>query len=347
VQRFDIAVIGAGFFGAMMARELARTNPQRRVILLEREATLLARASRFNQARLHGGYHYPRSFLTAYRARQNYPKFSAEFAAAVVPGVRHHYAIARHNSKVASAHFERFAHHIGAPLSAPDDDILALLDLSRIEALYAVDEQVFDANVLARLLAVELQQAAVTVALETQVDEIHSSPTGGLELRLASGEVLHCARCYNATYAALDQFDGSLTDTLKIEAATLLLLAPPAALSGAALTIMDGPFFSFLPFPTQNAYSLSHVRYTPQGENPTSALIERIRRDVARLAPGLTDFEVQGSWTEKKCVLARHEIDDGRPILFKPSPTLPGLWHVLGAKLDNVYDVLAAIKVDD
>lgn len=346
MERVDVAVIGAGFFGAMMARTLARANPRQRVILLERENTLLARASRFNQARLHGGYHYPRSFLTAYRARQNYPTFNAEFGAAVVPGIRHHYAIARHNSKVAAAHFERFAQHIGAPLQPPDESIRALLDPSRIEALYAVDEQVFDADVLAQLLAQQLAQAGVTPVFGTAVDSIRPAPSGGLELVLSSGAVLHTARCYNATYAALDQFDGSLGDALKIEAATLLMLAPPAALAGAALTIMDGPFFSLLPYPTQNAYSLSHVRYTPGGANPTSALIERIRRDVARLAPGLADFEVRGSWTEKKCVLARHEIDDGRPILFKPSPTLPGLWHVLGAKLDNVYDVLAAIASD-
>jgi len=71
------AVIGGGFFGCSLA--LALRARGERVTLLEREANLMVRASANNQARVHGGYHYPRSILTGLRSRLNYPRFVAEF----------------------------------------------------------------------------------------------------------------------------------------------------------------------------------------------------------------------------------------------------------------------------
>src|SRR4051812_44592454 len=91
--RFDAVVIGGGFYGARLAlhlRQLGRT-----VLLLEREAALLRRASLVNQARVHGGYHYPRSILTSLRSRRNYARFHEEYRDCVVDSFAHYYAIAR------------------------------------------------------------------------------------------------------------------------------------------------------------------------------------------------------------------------------------------------------------
>src|SRR5271167_4848375 len=65
-QRWDVVVAGGGFFGCMVALD-ARTRFQR-VLLVERETELLQRASYANQARVHNGYHYPRSLLTGLRS---------------------------------------------------------------------------------------------------------------------------------------------------------------------------------------------------------------------------------------------------------------------------------------
>ncbi len=39
----------------------------------------MSRASYNNQARVHNGYHYPRSILTALRSRISFPRFVDEF----------------------------------------------------------------------------------------------------------------------------------------------------------------------------------------------------------------------------------------------------------------------------
>ena len=68
---YDAVIIGGGFYGAAIAIYLVKQRGFRRVALVEREAALLMRASYNNQARVHNGYHYPRSFTTAYRSRVN------------------------------------------------------------------------------------------------------------------------------------------------------------------------------------------------------------------------------------------------------------------------------------
>lgn len=61
----DAIIIGGGFYGAAIAIYLAKERGLKRIMLIEREPALLKRASYNNQARVHNGYHYPRSFTTA------------------------------------------------------------------------------------------------------------------------------------------------------------------------------------------------------------------------------------------------------------------------------------------
>ena len=53
--------IGGGFFGMYLSVYFARKGHE--VILSEKENDFMQRASYVNQARVHNGYHYPRSIL--------------------------------------------------------------------------------------------------------------------------------------------------------------------------------------------------------------------------------------------------------------------------------------------
>ena len=77
-MKTDILVIGGGFFGMHIADYFARKG--RMTMLVERETEFMRRASYVNQARVHNGYHYPRSVLTALRSRISFPVFCREFA---------------------------------------------------------------------------------------------------------------------------------------------------------------------------------------------------------------------------------------------------------------------------
>ena len=74
----DTAVVGGGFL-APASRSMLRSFGQQ-VVIIERGPTLLGRASLRNQARVHNGYHYPRSILTSLRSRLNYARFLGEYS---------------------------------------------------------------------------------------------------------------------------------------------------------------------------------------------------------------------------------------------------------------------------
>ena len=44
-----------------------------------------------------------------------------------------------------------------------------------------------------------------------------------------------------------------------------------------------------------------------------------------------------------KTVLVKSERDDGRPILLHPHAEAPGIISIMGAKIDNIYDLFEVL----
>ncbi len=358
----DAVVIGGGFYGCAIAAYLAKQRHLGSVVLVERESALMKRASYNNQARVHNGYHYPRSYTTAHRSRINSPRFVRDWPSAVKKDFTKLYAIARRNSKVTSRQFQRFCREIGASLAPADLSFRQMFEPRLIEDVFFAEEYVFDATELARCAAEELAECGLPILFQTIANEICSTGPGRLNLKLTSvdghTENIDCRYVFNCTYSELNQLGGGFPGTvtpLKQEITEMALMQVPPAISGVGITVMDGPFFSMLPFPARGLHTLSHVRYTPhlqwqdqRGIDPYGRLdgyekstrVDRMIRDVRRYLPAISDARYVESLFEVKTVLARNEADDGRPILFERHPSLPGCYSVLGGKIDNIYDVL-------
>ena len=63
VESFDFVIFGGGIFGLFAANLLGEKGLK--VCLIELSDQVFGRASHINQARVHQGYHYPRSLSTA------------------------------------------------------------------------------------------------------------------------------------------------------------------------------------------------------------------------------------------------------------------------------------------
>lgn len=357
----DAVIIGGGFYGAAIAIYLAKERGFKRLVLVEREASLLKRASYNNQARVHNGYHYPRSFTTAYRSRINLPRFVRDWPLAVQKDFTKVYAIARRNSKVTAKQFERFCHEIGARIQPAAAALRALFEPRLIEAVFEVEEYAFDSTQLRTWAERELAACGVQVRLDTRATAIVKGPDHGLQVTLQPNgglpERLAARYVFNCTYSGLNQFQGDFPGTqtrLKHEVTEMALMQVPPALAGLGVTVMDGPFFSMMPFPARGLHTLSHVRYTPHqhwndapGVDPYEKLqayaretrMDRMVRDVSRYMPAVREARYVESLFEVKTILVKSEGDDGRPILFEKHPELPGCYSVLGGKIDNIYDV--------
>lgn len=367
-EAFDAVIIGGGFYGAAIAIYLAQQRGFKRIALIERDAALLQRASYNNQARVHNGYHYPRSFTTAYRSRINLPRFVHDWPQAVKRDFTKLYAIARRNSKVTARQFDRFCREISASIAPADAALRNLFEPRLIEEVFVVEEYAFDSTQLARWAATELEQCGVQVRLSTRVTGMARNTNGNLRLTAAAvDEVesqLDARYVFNCTYSGLNQFKGDFPGTstgLKQEITEMALMKVPAALEGIGVTVMDGPFFSMMPFPARGLHTLSHVRYTPHmnwidqaGIDPYQQLarydratrVDRMVRDVGRYMPAVLAATYVESLFEVKTVLVKNEADDGRPILFEKHAALPGCYSILGGKIDNIYDVLEKLDAE-
>ena len=313
---YGAIVIGGGFYGARLASMLRRRGL--RVLLVERESSLLARASLRNQARVHNGYHYPRSILTSMRSRLNYRRFLAEYGDCVHAGFTHYYAVARGMSKVTAGQFVEFCRRIEAPLAPAPAHVAKLFDASRIEAVFEVEECAFDGAALGARMTRELEEAGVDVLLETEAASVistrggvevtlrHSSDAAGPPVHRSTGRAVNADLALNCTYSRLNHvLAASDAEPIpaKHELTELALVEPPESLGGAAVTVMDGPFFSLMPYPSRGLYTLSHVRYTPHYQlarpsriNPSwmvlttrgaTSRFEHMVRDAMRYLPAM------------------------------------------------------------
>ena len=345
----NAVVIGGGFYGCMVALHLHSKGIPVRII--EASDNLLSRASYVNQARVHNGYHYPRSFNTAYRSRFNSPRFIREFTPAVVDNFTHLYAIVRGRSKVTAKQFNVFAKNIEATIKPARKLHQDWFNQRLVEGVFEVEEFAFDATILKEILLERLGEDKVPIHYQEKA------------LKVLDGKVITDKNTYpadivfNCTYSALEDISGTPALKLKHEITEIALVKVPAPLSQIGITVMDGPFFSVMPFPAEELHSFTHVRYTPHAswksgekEAPYSQLetyekssrFPFMVRDAARFLPLLGEVEYAHSHFEVKTVMQANEVDDGRPILFQQQYGQP-VYSILGSKIDNIYDVLERI----
>jgi len=366
VRDLDAVVIGGGFFGCSIAAYLARQGA--RTVVLEEGEELLGHASYANQARVHNGYHYPRAILTALRSRVNFPRFLADYGPSIVEDFDKYYAIGKTASKVTAAQFHAFCRRIEAPLEPAPPEIARLFNPDLIQDVFRVRECAFDALKLRDLVLGELLETGVTVRTGCRADRLRrvaggwdvvlASPAPGPPPAPAPAPALHARYVFNCTYASLNRIlarSGLPLIPLKHEMTEMALVTPPDELRHLGVTVMCGPFFSTMPFPPRGLHTLSHVRYTPhyawrdRPEAPGMAAEEPPRpprshfpemiRDAARYLPSMRRAVYRDSIWQVKTVLPESELDDSRPILFLKDHGGPGLFCIMGGKIDNVYDM--------
>ncbi len=369
-DKYDVIVIGAGFYGCFVAIELSKQG--KTVALLENEADIMQRASYNNQARIHQGYHYPRSVLTAFRSRFNFNRFAKEFNESVFSEFDMYYAIGKIASKVNANQFSVFCKRIGAPLQKASKQISSLFDPNLIEAVFKVREYAFDAVKLKKQIIISLDKEGVDIGLNCRALKIRQSDTllkldytdKGKESRLISKYIFNC------TYSSINQINDASNlklVALKHELTEMAVVEMPEELVNFGFTVMDGPFFSIMPFPARGLHTLSHVRYTPHNYwqddtdkayfnpqqfinnnrfkiPPGNSYYVHMLKDAQRYIPALKDCRYIDSMWEIKTVLPQSEIDDSRPILFRRSDKLNNVISIMGGKIDNVFDIKERLK---
>ncbi|MDJ0473181.1 MULTISPECIES: FAD-dependent oxidoreductase [Pantoea] len=361
----NIAIAGGGFFGLYLAEQLALRGCC--VTVYEKSQHLMSRASYVNQARVHNGYHYPRSILTALRSRLSFPRFVNEFRDCIDDEFEKYYLIAGSLSKVTAEQFRRFCQRIGADCEEAPSSVTKMVNPALIDTIFTTTEYAFDSFKLRDVMIERLSQAGVRVITDAVVEKVWTY-NDGLKLAVTiSGEqdIVYADHLFNCTYSRINYLlnsSGLELIPLRHEMTEMCLVDVPDEFRKMGLTVMCGPFFSVMPFPSAQLHSFSHVRYTPHYQwrddagNPyedshakydeysRQSAWGHMIRDAQRYVPALSECKYERSIWEVKTILPRSDSDDSRPILFRKNHGLKGLHCIMGGKIDNVYDVLQEIE---
>ncbi len=377
MQHFDFTIIGGGIFGCYAALYLAGKGG--RVALIEKEARLFRKASLVNQARLHSGYHYPRSIATAALSDEHKKRFTEEHRPFVNASFEKYYAIDRFGSFTDPAQFERFCAYLDIRCERLTEH--ALFDFNRLESLYRTEEYSFDPVLLGEYYRKKVtSNPAITVLTNIIVEK--ATPTGNawtLETGSALPDrenMLHHAvwqtdLVINATYAAtnsINQTFGVPALDLTHEIAEIAFITSPQ-FNGRGLTVMDGPFGSIMPYGLSGLLSLSSVAYTHHKisyeQLPTFDCQTLADPACRPAAPGIcTDcprrpesnaykmlaqmrqyfservqFEHLHSYFTIKSKLKANYIDDGRPTEIALLRQQPRFYCLFAGKINSIYEV--------
>ena len=202
-EQYDFLIIGGGIFGIYAALYLAKHGL--RTCIVEKEKELLKKASIVNQARLHSGYHYPRSVATALMSDDNKARFTADHQPFINSEFEKYYAIDRFGSFTDSLQFERFCEY----LKIQCKPVLRhpLFNYHRLETLYSTIEYSFDPILIAEYYRQQLKQHTdkIEVQLYSRVEQAEAR--GGqwvVELSLletGTRREVEARQVINATYA--------------------------------------------------------------------------------------------------------------------------------------------------
>lgn len=370
-EKQRILIIGGGFFGLYLCWFL--TQRGYKVLLFEAEPDFMTHASLHNQARVHQGYHYPRSVLTALRSRETFERFTIEFPESIYKDFDKYYLIGKYLGKVSSSQFYNFFKRIGCPITRADGKIFDIVNKNYISDCFLTKEYAFDALSLKKKLLDRLKSTDAELFLNHKAIKVERKcATKELLLSVsdAQGQVKEfSSNCiFNCTYSGLNLVTSASrlpVIPLKHELTEMALVKVPEEISHMGITVMCGPFFSVMPFPAVREiesglplHSFSHVRYTPhyewydrRGTTGYEHLTDRLNsawkymlKDGSRYIPVLEGCEYRRSLWEIKTVLPRSEVDDSRPILAKFNYGLEGFHCIMGGKIDNIYDAIEAIE---
>lgn len=366
-MQYDKIIIGAGLYGLYSA--LYCGKKEEKILVLECDSEPFKRATYINQARVHMGYHYPRSLSTALKSAGYFEKFCKDFGFCIHDSFDQIYATSTNFSWTNKNEFIKFCKD--ANIKCESLDVNRYFKDDQCDGAYLTKEYTYDAQLLKEHLLKEIKKyknieikysVNITGIKKLKKEYIIETDAG----KYKSDFIL------NATYASVNQIHklaGFEPFKIKYELCEIILCRVNDEFKNIGLTVMDGPFFSIMPFGKTGYHSLTAVTFTPHktsyDEVPTfdcqkdskgfccpnklgncndcparpksawpymSSLARKYMNDNFK-------FEYVKSLYSMKPILKASEIDDSRPTVIKVMSKKPTFVSVLSGKINTVYDI--------
>jgi hypothetical protein len=371
MQQYDKIIIGAGLYGLYSALFCAKRG--QRVLVLEHDEAAFKRATFINQARVHMGYHYPRSYSTAIKSAGYFNRFNEDYGFSVLNKFDQVYATSTNFSWSDAREFKKFCEAAG--IRCDEVPPLRYFKDGYCDGAFLTEEYTYDAQILKQFFLIQLESYnEVKIKFGSRILDIEKT-ANTFQLNIQYGEdclEIEAPFVLNATYASVNQIQHQLGYEMfgiKYELCEIILCNVNDKLRDTGLTVMDGPFFSIMPFGKTGYHSLTAVTFTPHvackdplpkfdcqvrsngfcsstqlgncndcPAKPESAwpymssLARKYMRDDLK-------FEFDHTLYSMKPILLASEIDDSRPTVIRTFSEEPYFVSVLSGKINTVYDL--------
>ena len=378
---YDKIIIGAGLYG-LYAAELCGKRRER-ILVLEYDDAPFKRATYINQARVHMGYHYPRSYSTAIKSAGYFERFNKDYPFCIHTEFKKIYATSAAFSWTNAEQFDRFCAISNIPCESIDEHMY--FNPGMCDGAFLTKEYTYDAKLLKEYLLKEINNYYnVEIKYNVRIGKIIQQENR-FDAVLDSGAISSSDFLLNSTYASTNQILNKIVDkagnkinykmfNIKYELCEIILCKVNDTLKDLGITVMDGPFFSIMPFGKTGYHSLTAVTFTPHMTSykvlpmfecqkksngyctpeqlgncndcvakPESAWVymSSMARKYLR---SCYKFEYVKSLFSMKPILQASEIDDSRPTVIRELSTKPKLISVLSGKINTVYDLDEVLK---
>ena len=370
---YDKIIFGAGLYGLYAAQKCGAAG--QRVLVLERDPGPFMRATYINQARVHMGYHYPRSYSTAIKSAHYFERFCQDYAFCLHTQFDQVYATSAHFSWTNAAEFRQFCKAAG--IRCDDVAPSRYFNPGMCDGAFLTTEYTYDAQVLKNWFLAELEKLPnVEVLYSRRPDAIVEK--GGCWQVTAGELTAEAPFLLNATYAGVNDVHALLglpPFQINYEKCEIILCRVDERLQNTGITVMDGPFFSLMPFGQTGLHSLTSVTFTPHETSYDSVATFPCQQESGgRCAPGSQyncndcpakpasawpymsqlarkylkeeyGFQYHSSLFSMKPILKASEIDDSRPTVVRVMHGAPRMVSVLSGKINTVYDLDEVLDV--
>ncbi|OGS32820.1 MAG: amino acid oxidase [Elusimicrobia bacterium RIFOXYC2_FULL_34_12] len=364
---FDFVILGAGIYGFYASFLLAKKNLN--IALIECDNEVFKRASDINQRRVHKGYHYLRSVSTAKSSAKYFNRFCDDFKPAIHSSFKKIYAVSNRNSYTSHRQFLKFCEFCQIPVLEINPSIY--FNDGTIEGAYETEEFAFDSDIIKEILLQKVNNFNNFKLFMNKRIIKSEKDDKFYYLTFEDGTHIKTKGVFNCTYASVNQvlslFGFELFD-LKYEICEVILCSVNQNLKNVGITVMDGPFFSTMPYGKCGLHSLTAVEFTPHdtsynklptfkcqktNKSCTPIVLQNcntcksrpkesyvyMRQLAKKYMKPSYEFEFKESLFSIKPIMLSSEIDDSRPTLIKIYNKSPLFISVLSGKINTIYEL--------
>ena len=335
-----VLVVGGGIFGITTSIELSKLGY---VVTLHEELDgLMKCASGVNQYRLHSGYHYPRSKVTAMECLKSVELFKQAYWQCLVNNtIEHYYSISKDDSLITGDEYIKFLEDLNL-----SHEIVRSFKNSQLTV--KTSEYLFDHKQLRRILIDDMELFNVNYLLNHKTNKNEFSDFDYIVI---------------STYSKINELIDNKRE-YQFEVCEKPVVKLPDEYKNKSIVVMDGPFMCLDPYGNTDYHVLGNVihaihetnigykpivskklnGYLNNGviENPKITNIDKFIQSGEKYFDGFQDLKHIGSMYTIRTVLSNREHDDARPTIVNRESD--NIFSIFSGKIVTCIDAVNKIK---